>query len=54
LVDVNKRIIVVKGPEGQQKDIKIAPDVTNLGNIRKGDNVVVRMTRTIAIDVTKP
>ncbi|MEI8185465.1 MAG: hypothetical protein WCG19_02105 [Chlorobiaceae bacterium] len=53
-IDVNKRIIVVKGPEGQQKDIKIAPDVTNLGNIRKGDNVVVRMTRTIAIDVTKP
>jgi arginine repressor len=49
-----KRIIVLKGPEGNQIKVNIAPDVTNLGNIKKGDNLVVTMTRSIALSVTKP
>jgi hypothetical protein len=53
-IDAKKRIATLKGPEGNTITINISPDVKNLENVKKGDQVIIKYTRTIAIDVQKP
>lgn len=53
-INAEKRTAVLRGPKGNEFKIKIAPDVRNLENVKKGDKVVVKITRSIAVTVSKP
>jgi Cu/Ag efflux protein CusF len=53
-IDAKKRQATLKGPDGKTFDIEIAPDVTHLENVKKGDQVVVKYTQTLAVAVSKP
>jgi Cu/Ag efflux protein CusF len=53
-VNAKKRTATLKGSDGNTYDIDVAPDVENLKNVKKGDKVMVKLTRNLAIDVRKP
>ena len=53
-INAKKRTATLKGPDGMTYDIDVAPDVKNIENVKKGDKVMVKLTRTLAIDVRKP
>lgn len=53
-VNAKKRTATLKGPDGKTMDIDVSPDVKNLENVKKGDKILVKLTRTLAIDVRKP
>ena len=52
-IDTAKRIVKLKGPEGKIRVLKVGSDVKNLAAVKKGDQVVVRHTEEVAIDVTE-
>ncbi len=52
-VNAKKRTATLKASDGKTYDIDVAPDVPNLQNVKKGDKVMVKLTRTLAIDVRK-
>jgi Cu/Ag efflux protein CusF len=53
-VDVKKRTLTLTGPEGQTKTFKVDPSVKRLNEIKKGDEIVLRVTQALAIEVVKP
>jgi hypothetical protein len=53
-VDVKKRTIKLTGPEGNTKTIKVGKNVKRLSEIKKGDDITLRVTQAIAIKVVKP
>jgi len=53
-IDAKNRKATLKGPQGNTFDVDIAPDVEHLENVKKGDQVLVKVTRTVAIDVSSP
>ena len=53
-IDTEKRTIALKGPAGNVRTFKVGPDAKNLGQIKKGDQVVLRFTEAIALSVVKP
>lgn len=52
-VDMDKRIVTVKGPEGNSVDIVAGPQVKNLAQVKVGDNVDVTYYESIAVKVYK-
>jgi DNA-binding beta-propeller fold protein YncE len=53
-VDVKKRTITLTGPEGKTKKFKVDKRVERLNEIKKGDDITLRITQALAIDVVKP
>ncbi|HTY86119.1 MAG TPA: hypothetical protein VMB80_01530 [Candidatus Acidoferrum sp.] len=55
VVSVNAagRQVTLQMPDGQNKTVKVGPDI-NLANVNPGDDVGVRLTRALAISVTEP
>jgi len=55
VVSVNAmgRTVTLQMPDGQNKTVKVGPDI-NLANVNPGDDVGVRLTRAFAISVTEP
>lgn len=53
-VDSKKRTITVKGPAGNVRTFKVDKAVKNFGQIKKGDQVVLRFTEAVALSVVKP
>jgi Cu/Ag efflux protein CusF len=53
-VDSKKRTIAVKGPAGNVRTFKVDKAVKNFGQIKKGDQVVLRFTEAVALSVVKP
>jgi hypothetical protein len=53
-IDYNKRTVTLKGPEGKTRTIKVDPSVKRFKEVKKGDEVVVRVTEALAIAVRKP
>ena len=53
-VDAKKRTIEVKGPAGNVRTFKVDKAVKNFGQIKKGDQVVLRFTEAVALSVVKP
>jgi hypothetical protein len=49
-IDAKERIATLKGPEGEMLNVSIAPDVPVLPE--QGDQVVVKVTRSLALDIT--
>ncbi len=53
-IDYTKRRVTLKGAEGKTRTIKVDPSVKRLDEVKKGDQIVVRHTETIAFSVRKP
>lgn len=53
-VDSKVRTITVKGPAGNVRTLKVDKAVKNFGQIKKGDQVVLRYTEAVALKVVKP
>jgi Cu/Ag efflux protein CusF len=53
-IDMKKRTVAVKGPAGNVRTFKVGPEAKNLGQVKKGDQVVLRYTEAVALSVTKP
>jgi hypothetical protein len=53
-VDVEKRLITLKGPKGQTETMKVGPEVINLPQVKVGDKVQVRFYRGFALQFLPP
>jgi hypothetical protein len=53
-VDMASRLVTLKGPEGRMVTVQAGPEVKNLGQVKKGDQVKVSYYRAIAVDVVVP
>jgi len=53
-IDYAKRTVTLKGPEGRNRIIKVDPSVKRFNEVKKGDQVVARVTEALAISVQKP
>ena len=54
LVDMQNRTVTITGPGGMSRTFKVGRNIKNLNSLRAGDDVVVRFTQALAIDVRKP
>lgn len=52
-IDQTNRTVTITWPNGQSRAIKVAPGV-NLRAFKPGDDVVIRYTEALAINLTKP
>lgn len=53
-VNLKKRIVTLRGPEGRVVDLEVGEEVKNLPQVHKGDTVVATYYESIAIEVKKP
>jgi len=53
-IDYKKRTVTLKGPEGNVKTFTVDKAVKNFKNIKKGDDVILRVTEAMAVMVEKP
>ena len=53
-VDYQRRLITLKGPEGNVRTLKVDPRVKRLAEIKPGDDIVLRRTEAVALEVTPP
>jgi len=53
-VDLEHRIVTLRGPEGNLVDVEVGDEVRNLPQVRKGDDVVVTYYEALAATVRKP
>src|SRR5215470_6121587 len=53
-IDYQKRLITLKGPEGNVRTIKVDPRVKRLNDVKVGDDIVLRRTEAVALEVTPP
>ncbi len=52
-VDLDKRIVTLKGPEGNVFDVKVGPEARNLPQVKPGDIVVAKYFEAVAVEVKK-
>jgi hypothetical protein len=52
-VDQAKRIVTLKGPEGNISDFKVGDDVRNLAQVKAGDVVTLKYYQSIMIELMK-
>jgi Cu/Ag efflux protein CusF len=52
-IDQNTREVTLKGPKGGVVSFVAGPEVKNLAQVKKGDQVVVEYGRALAIDLKK-
>ena len=53
-IDTNNRTIALKGPAGNVRTYKVGSEVKRLNEIKKGDQVVLRVTQAVALSVGNP
>ena len=53
-IDYIARTVTLRGPAGGIQTIKVGPQVKNLEGVNKGDQVVLRITEAVALEVTRP
>ncbi len=52
-VDNAKRIVTLRGPDGETVKLHMSPDAGPLDQVKKGDQVIARYTQALALDVRK-
>jgi Cu/Ag efflux protein CusF len=52
-VDAAAHTVTIKGPLGKERTVKVNPKV-DLSALKQGDDIVLRVTDALAIDVTAP
>lgn len=53
-IDLQKRIVTLKGPDGEIRDLKVGEEAVNLPQVKVGDIVTVKYYESIAVEVIKP
>jgi hypothetical protein len=53
-VDEGKRELTLRGPDGNDMQVHVPPTVPDLEQVKPGDHLTVRYTRSLAIAVRKP
>jgi len=53
-INQEKRVVTLRGPEGNEQTFKLGPEVRNLKQVRKGDEVVATYYESIAVKLRKP
>jgi Cu/Ag efflux protein CusF len=53
-VDMTSRLVTIKGSEGGMVTVQAGPEVKNLAQVKKGDQVNVSYYQSIAVDVIVP
>lgn len=52
-IDYNTRTVTMKGPEGNTRTFKVDPIVKRFNEVKKGDQITVKITEAIALSVVK-
>ena len=53
-IDMNNRTVALKGPAGNVRTYKVGPEVKRLNEVKRGDQVVLRVTQAVALSVGNP
>jgi Cu/Ag efflux protein CusF len=53
-VDLKKRTVTVRGPEGNVRKIHVGEEVVNLPQVRVGDKVMLDYVESLAVRMAKP
>jgi hypothetical protein len=53
-IDLQKRIVTLKGDDGEVRDIKVGEEAVNLPQVKVGDLLTVKFYESIAVEVIKP
>jgi hypothetical protein len=53
-IDQNTRVVTLRDSEGKEFDITVGPEVRNLPQVRRGDEVVATFFESMAITVRRP
>jgi hypothetical protein len=53
-IDLEKRLVTLKGPKGEKKTIAVGPEARNLPQVKVGDLVTVKFYESMAVEVVKP
>ena len=53
-VDLTKRIVTIRGPEGNVRKIHVGKEVVNLPQVRVGDKVTLDYVESLAVRMAKP
>lgn len=53
-IDVEKRLVTLKDSEGREQTIEVGPEVRNLAQVKRGDQVVVTYYESIVFQLFKP
>ena len=53
-IDLQQRIVTLKGENGEVRDIKVGEEAVNLPQVKVGDLVTVKFYESIAVEVIKP
>jgi hypothetical protein len=53
-VDQKERLVTLRGPDGNTNTIRVGPEVKNLPQLKRGDEVVATYYQSVAFQVVKP
>ena len=53
-IDLNKRVVTIRGPEGNIRKIHVSKEVVNLPQVRVGDKVKLEYYQSVAVRMAKP
>jgi Cu/Ag efflux protein CusF len=53
-IDLQQRIVTLKGENGEIRDLKVGEEAVNLPQVKVGDLVTVKFYESIAVEVIKP
>jgi len=53
-IDLEKRLVTLKGPKGETRTIKVGEEARNLPQVKVGDLVTVKFYESMAVEVIKP
>jgi hypothetical protein len=53
-IDLEKRLVTLKGPKGETRTIKVGEEARNLPQVKVGDLVTVKFYESMAVEVMKP
>ena len=53
-IDLQNRVVTLKGPKGKVFDLKVGEEAKNLPQVKVGDEVVAKYYESIAVQVQKP
>lgn len=53
-VDLKKRLVTLRGPEGNLRTIHVGKEVVNLPQVHVGDQVIVDYVESLAVRMAKP
>jgi hypothetical protein len=51
-IDYKKRTATVEGPDGKKVVVHAGPEVKRFNEVKKGDQIVIEITETLAVSVT--